>query len=686
MTFLEPTIGQTIAKKPVFVDLRAGLYQESFPAERFGSLTHLALEDCENDDVEFNEATTELILTLYLTDQLLNTDRVQQKLQKTCFSAWSVYLTTEPPIHSSSTLQSMGPLTGILNNLHALKSLSFDQNEEQALESLRKMYIKIDRLHQKDIGILILWEISDYLQGQVEYERALTALHAAELISEGLNKLFLIQTLLKKAEIAIDLDNHDDGLAMLLAALKQTDPTQHRQLEARIRTKQGDVYLHQMNLRSAELAYNSALSSYYARNDKQGIARVHQRLGDLFMSQERIKMALDNYELSLTYHKEIRDTARLGKAYYNMAKIEFIAGRTQQAYQNIQQAMKLMHSLNDTYSFYRAHMLLAEIQAQRRDFQNAYAALKTYSDFTDSIETQGLKQRIAELNKQFELEKKERVILLQNQEIEDLAFRQSMEEQQAENAKLRLRSMLFLSLIVLLIGAIAFIRHAAKNKREEIELQQQEAELQQAILRSQMNPHFLFNSMSVIQSYIYQKDHENSSLFLVNFSRLMRLILENSSKEFIPLETELSILDKYLLIQKIRFEGRFEYTIQCSLEAVKGHQVLVPPMMAQPFLENAIEHGRLESIENGKVELKIAEQNGMLEITIDDNGIGINEATSARSQKHKSLATKITEDRIHLLNKKFGATGKMTILDKSSIGERGTRVIILTNYKLTKDV
>jgi tetratricopeptide (TPR) repeat protein len=686
MVFYAPARSQAIANKSIFMDLRTGLYQESLPIEHFDSLVQLVLIDCETQQLQFNEETTELILTLYLVIKLLEADNVQQMMNNQCFSEWSNYLTNDSSLHSSSNQVSMGPLTGILNNLYEIKSLSFNRNEEQALESLRKMYIKIDRLHRKDIGVLVLWEISDYLQGQVEYERALAALHKAEMISEGLHKLLTIETLLKQAEIAIDLDNYDDGLALLHSALKLTKPIQHRQLEAHIQTKQGDVYLHQMNLRLAEATYNSALSSYYARNDKQGIARVHQRLGDLFMSQDRIKMALDNYELSLTYHKEISDTASLGTAYYNMAKIEFVAGRTNQAYQNIQQAMKLMHSLSDVYSFYRAHLLLAQIQAQRRDFQSAYSALKTYSDFTDSIETQGLKQRIAELNKQFELEKKERVILLQNQEIEDLAFRQSIEEQQAENAKLRLRSMLFLMLIVLLTGAIAFIRHAAKNKREKIELQQQEAELQHAILRTQMNPHFLFNSMSVIQSYIYQKDTENSSLFLVSFSRLMRLILENSSKEFIPLETELNILDKYLLIQKIRFEDRFEYDIQCNLEAINGHQVLVPPMMAQPFLENAIEHGRLEITENGKVQLRLAEKDGMLEITIDDNGIGVNESASERSQKHKSMATKITEDRIQLLNKKFGASGKMTILDKSSIGEQGTRVSILTNYKLTKDV
>ena len=101
-----------------------------------------------------------------------------------------------------------------------------------------------------------------------------------------------------------------------------------------------------------------------------------------------------------------------------------------------------------------------------------------------------------------------------------------------------------------------------------------------------MNPHFVFNAMSVIQSYIYENDPEQSSQFLVNFSRLMRLILENSPKEFIPIELEREILDKYLTAQKMRFEHRFEYELTVS-DDLLFNKAMVSPMITQPFIENA---------------------------------------------------------------------------------------------------
>jgi LytS/YehU family sensor histidine kinase len=215
-----------------------------------------------------------------------------------------------------------------------------------------------------------------------------------------------------------------------------------------------------------------------------------------------------------------------------------------------------------------------------------------------------------------------------------------------------------------------------RSRQNKLKQSQKEAELSQSLLRSQMNPHFIFNAMSGIQSYIYSHEPEKSSQFLVNFSRLIRLILENSSKEFIPLELELEIIEKYLTTQKMRFEDRFDFKLNID-ELLVEKQALIPPMITQPFIENAIEHGQLHTLIDGCINISITEENKMLQIIISDNGVG--RKGSKNTQKinsHNSMAIDITRERIQIINQKYKTKGSLKIRDYDELNEIGTEVII----------
>ncbi len=162
----------------------------------------------------------------------------------------------------------------------------------------------------------------------------------------------------------------------------------------------------------------------------------------------------------------------------------------------------------------------------------------------------------------------------------------------------------------------------------------------------------------------------------------MRLILENSSKEFIAIQTEFDILDKYLSIQKLRFEERFEYTIKVDDELFED-DAEIPPMITQPFIENSIEHGRLHLIEDGFINIHFYKKAGMLKISIEDNGVGRKGAeANKKSKDHKSMAMKITKDRIELLNKKYKTHGFMKIEDYNKEEGTGTKVLISIPYRV----
>lgn len=180
--------------------------------------------------------------------------------------------------------------------------------------------------------------------------------------------------------------------------------------------------------------------------------------------------------------------------------------------------------------------------------------------------------------------------------------------------------------------------------------------LEQRLLRSQMNPHFIFNSLTAIQSFIYKNEPKESGKYLAAFARLVRAILENSREEYITLSREVQWLDNYLKLQQLRFENKFDYTIRVP-DDLDLETTLLPPMLTQPAIENALEHGLKNIDYKGVVEVEFKKENNYLIVSVKDNGVGISASQVAvpadpKGDKHTSLATIITKERLELLNKR----------------------------------
>ena len=300
----------------------------------------------------------------------------------------------------------------------------------------------------------------------------------------------------------------------------------------------------------------------------------------------------------------------------------------------------------------------------------------------DSLQVADIQSNLLLVQQQGKADERERLITLQSDSIKIQQKEKAYTTTMLENVKLRnnLKTYIIIGFLGLILsgGIIVFF----KWNQNLIQQSQREAEMNQTLLRTQMNPHFVFNAMSVIQSYIYDNDTQNSTKFLVNFSKLMRLILENSSKEFIPMEIEHEILDKYLSVQKLRFEDRFNFNIFTD-ENMLIEEVMIPPMITQPFIENAIEHGQLHLREDGFINITFNRlSNKLLEIKVVDNGIGRKKAskTSKKTEEHKSMAIGITKDRIDSLNKKYKTEGRLIFEDYDKENKSGTMVTITIPY------
>lgn len=216
--------------------------------------------------------------------------------------------------------------------------------------------------------------------------------------------------------------------------------------------------------------------------------------------------------------------------------------------------------------------------------------------------------------------------------------------------------------------------------QHEIVLQKHKAgELEMQALRAQMNPHFIFNSLNSINRFILQNNKEQASAYLTKFSRLVRLILQNAQLSFITLENELEALELYLKLEALRFNHHFTYRISVS-DTIDPETIKVPPLLIQPYAENAIWHGLMHKEEKGHLEIEISKQDDVLYCKITDNGIGRKKAGEVNSKPAsiKSMGMRITADRIKLLHadNSYESPVKINDLFAADGSVAGTEVII----------
>lgn len=219
-----------------------------------------------------------------------------------------------------------------------------------------------------------------------------------------------------------------------------------------------------------------------------------------------------------------------------------------------------------------------------------------------------------------------------------------------------------------LIYAFFIIRiyNIKKKQRLDFERKVEMSKIELKALRSQMNPHFVFNSLNAIQHYIFNAKSEEAIKYLNKFARLVRIILNNSEKPTVTVGEDLEALKLYLELEQMRFEGKFDYEIIVD-ESVDIDYDIMPPLLMQPYVENAILHGLNPKPEKGKLTIRLSSKNNFLICTIADNGIGREKASEIRRtmpvKKYKSLGMKITEDRLRILNEINNSQLSVSITD-----------------------
>jgi LytS/YehU family sensor histidine kinase len=341
-------------------------------------------------------------------------------------------------------------------------------------------------------------------------------------------------------------------------------------------------------------------------------------------------------------------------------------GETDKALLNYQKSIDQASIAKDLYNLQWVYSDMSELFLRNRDTSNAYKTFVMFKKFSDEQIKMNSTQGLSDARIRYEADTR-------NKELEVLSLR-------LRNHKLIIFGSAGLLLLSLAIFILILSRARINNKRRISEMNHKIAEIRQANLRQQMNPHFIFNTLNSIQYYMYQHDKLATNNYLTKFSSLMRKVLENSQHTSVPLRDELDALKLYLDLEIIRFKDKFTYNITVD-EELDTLLYKVPTMLIQPYVENSICHGLIPAENKGYINIDLKLKDDYISCTIEDNGIGRDAAMGRKSKNennHNSLGTQIVSSRLDLVNALYGTSLKTIYTDlKNENGQsEGTRVEI----------
>jgi tetratricopeptide (TPR) repeat protein len=410
----------------------------------------------------------------------------------------------------------------------------------------------------------------------------------------------------------------------------------------------------------------------------------NSRMAEIYLAREQYDTALSVLNNALIYFESVTDRNQVMWTLLRLAKVYEAKENYAAALHSARNLLRIAKETGARQYIRDAHATLYKLFDAKQKSDSAYYHLRLYTTLKETIDADQAEQKLAFFRSEIETEKAQAGI-----------DRLTREKQLQELQKYAL-----IVFIVFLLGMGLIIfrnillkrkseRHQRElaenelkmqtfeNARTKAEFQQQATELEMQALRAQMNPHFIFNSLNSINRFILQNNSEQASEYLIKFSKLVRLILQNAQDSLISLESELESLELYLELEALRLENRFDYKITLS-EDLDLFALKVPPLIIQPYAENAIWHGLTHKEEKGHLEINVSEENGYLFFKITDDGIGRNKAalfSNAYDIRKKSLGSKITADRIAMMH---GNGLGVTISDLVSAegNALGTEVIV----------
>ncbi|MFD2905470.1 sensor histidine kinase [Sphingobacterium anhuiense] len=355
--------------------------------------------------------------------------------------------------------------------------------------------------------------------------------------------------------------------------------------------------------------------------------------------QGKTKEAVDRHRIYFNYLTKTKENTAL-KQYNNFADLFLANNQPDSAILYVKRGMEIARkNKKETKDMTSVLDILSKSYEKKGDYKQAYLyGRKQYEAYLQATEVMQ-KTAIADITARYDAQKKDEAI-------------RSLQENNDLNSKfITQQRWTFIIFIILTIFIVFFVFSSYKQKlfkaeHDKLLLQHKQLVLEQKNRQNQLNPHFIYNSIANLQGLISTDKKLEANKYLVTLTKVIRDMLELNRKDFIPLEKEIDSLNNYVNLQQMRFNHSFEYHVETG--DLDLDNTLIPPMLVQPFLENAIEHGLMSLEDKGCLQVRFYQTKGTLHIEITDNGVGVAENSQIKKKK-ESLSQVITEERIELL-------------------------------------
>jgi len=482
------------------------------------------------------------------------------------------------------------------------------------------------------------------------------------------------------SEVYYQMGNYTEALK-ILEETGSTSKIRNETLEGKIQNQKAKIYARLNNVDKANDLFQSSQRNLRAANAapkqerEEEIAiqtsKAKEEISGALRGQKRYDEDIALREQSIDYNTESNNLGEVSKDKIELSKSLVAKGETNKAIIELEEAAVLADTINNPKEQAHAYLNLAELYEKNGSPSKALNVFKKYSE------------AVARTEKQNELSLQEKANLIKQQkEIEELSNRVVLGQQEEQTTLQRQQLIIYglLAIIAIIVVTSYFIFKNAQESKRANQL------LALKSLRSQMNPHFIFNALNSVNHFISQNDERTANKFLSEFSRLMRLVMENSQEDFIPLHKEEEIISLYVKLEHYRFRDKFDYQIRVD-DDLNKETIELPPMLIQPYIENAVWHGLRYKESKGNLDVHIGKDEQGLKVEITDNGIGRKKSTELKTEnqkKHNSTGLKNIQERLHILNTIYKTSYRVAIEDLLADG--GTRVTILLPLQNRKHV
>lgn len=528
--------------------------------------------------------------------------------------------------------------------------------------------------NQYDLAESTLLPLVD-VNGLVPYQRV--------QINEGLGDAYKGQ-----GDVAKALDYYQEGLQ--IAQKNQISPK-----VIDLNSKIADAYASDNRIIEAEGFFNNSLNlSKEVAPERQ--IQENEKVADFYNEKNRYDDEIQLRKQSLnelqqlpaaTVNKSsgnigLPDTITSQQINYKIGRAYIAQDKLDEAIPYLQRSIVEADNEDDLVVQKDATRRLSEVYKYKGDFTKALETYQDYVAVVDSLYARKEQEisRAARFNREIATQQNRISTLEQERELSQSKYSLAVTEQQLYEESSKRQKWIIYSLLfgMMLLALMAFLFYRTNQ-------QQKLANNLLALksLRTQMNPHFIFNALNSVNNFIAKSDERSANRFLSDFSVLMRSVLENSEEDFIPLSKELELLELYVKLEHSRFEDKFDYQIRID-QKLDIEAFSIPPMLLQPYIENAIWHGLRYKEEKGFLNINIQEATkDVLEISIEDNGIGRKKSAALKTEnqkKQKSKGMGNIKKRIQILNEMYKDKVAVSISDLND-DTTGTKVVL----KLKKD-